>query len=64
MTNITDNITITINHDTHPNLYNLLSMSCVTDSIVAHDVDSDTTYDIRHIIDAAFNEVFKEEFGE
>lgn len=55
-----NNITITISAETHPNLYNLLTMQHVCDSIIADDVECGEKYDITHLIEAAAAEVFGE----
>lgn len=49
-----------INLNDYPNLANLLSLPSVTDKpIMVEDVDTGETYDITHIILAAYEELDK-----
>lgn len=46
------NITLTISPETHPNLYNLLTLPEVTDPIIVEDLDAGETIDVTDIINA------------
>lgn len=51
------NITVTINPDTHPNLYNLLTIPEVTDTIIVEDLDAGGNINLTELINAVREEL-------
>lgn len=49
---------MSLNLNNYPNLYNLLTITDVTDQpIIVHDVESDEDYDITDLIKRALSEI-------